>query len=304
MDKKLINFDEIRNNNFKSVLLFLFFMILIAGLGLVVGLFWGNLLFGLILAVIFGLVYALIAWFSGANMIMGLSKAKPVTKQEYPHLFHTVEGLSLAAGIPVPKCYVIQDSAMNAFATGRDPNNSAIAVTTGLLKTMNREELEGVIAHEMSHIKNYDIRAMMIAAVMVGVIVLLSDVMLRSFLWGGAGRSRNDSGGGSAQIILIVVGLVLAILAPIIGEMIKLAISRKREFAADAGAAVLTRYPAGLAAALRKIAADPDPLVDTANKATAHLYISTPFRKKKGFMLKLFATHPPLEERIKRLEAM
>jgi len=300
--EKLVNFDEIRNNNLKSLLLFFFFMLIIAGLGLIVGLFWGNLYFGLIIALLFGGVYALIAWFSGANMLLSLTHAKPVTKKEYPYLFHTLEGLALAAGIPTPKAYVIKDSALNAFATGRDPNNSAIAVTTGLLEKMNREELEGVIAHEMSHIRNYDIRAMLIAAVMVGIIVLLSDFMLRSFLWGGGGR--RDSNGGNAQIIFIVVGLVLAILAPLIGEMIKLAISRKREYAADAGAAVLTRYPAGLASALRKIAADPDPLVDTANKATAHLFISTPFRKKKGFLVKLFSTHPPIEERIKRLEAM
>lgn len=302
MAEKLVNFDEIRNNNLKSLLLFFFFMLIIAGLGLIVGLFWGNLYFGLIIALLFGGVYALIAWFSGANMLLSLTHAKPVTKKEYPYLFHTLEGLALAAGIPTPKAYVIKDSALNAFATGRDPNNSAIAVTTGLLEKMNREELEGVIAHEMSHIRNYDIRAMLIAAVMVGIIVLLSDFMLRSFLWGGGGR--RDSNGGNAQIIFIVVGLVLAILAPLIGEMIKLAISRKREYAADAGAAVLTRYPAGLASALRKIAADPDPLVDTANKATAHLFISTPFRKKKGFLVKLFSTHPPIEERIKRLEAM
>lgn len=304
MAKKLVQFNEIRNNNLKSLLLFFLFMILIAGLGMAVGAMWGNLYFGLILATVFGLVYALIAYFSGAKMIMGLMHAKPVTKKEYPYYFHTVEGLALAAGVPVPKAYVIEDSALNAFATGRDPKNSSIAVTTGLLKKMNREELEGVLAHEMSHIKNYDIRAMMIAAVMVGIIILLSDVMLHSFLWGGGRRSGGDRGGGQAQIIFIVIGLALAILAPIIGQMIKLAISRKREFAADAGGAALTRYPPGLASALKKIAKDPDPLVDTANKATAHLFISTPFRKKKGFMLKLFATHPDINERIKRLERM
>lgn len=303
MSEKLVNFDEVRNNNFKSFLLFFLFLILIAGLGLIVGFFWGDIYFGLIIAVVFALVYSLIAWFSGANMIMALTHAKPVTKKEYPYLFHTIEGLALAAGVPTPKAYVIKDSALNAFATGRDPNNSAIAVTTGLLEKMNREELEGVLAHEMSHIKNYDIRSMMIAAVMVGVIVLLSDFMLRSFLWGGGRRSSNREG-GSGQIIFIVIGLVLAILAPLIGEMIKLAISRKREYAADASAAILTRYPAGLANALKKIRDDPDPLVDTANKATAHLFISTPFRKKKGFMVKLFSTHPDISSRIERLEKM
>lgn len=303
MAEKLVNFDEIRNNNWKSLFLFLMFAIIIGILGLIVGLFWGNIYFGLIIAFIFLIVYSLIAWFSGANMIMGLTKAKPATKQEYPHLVHTVEGLALAAGLPTPKTYVIKDSALNAFATGRDPKNSAIAVTTGLLETMNREELEGVIAHEMSHIRNYDIRAMMVAAVMTGVIILLSDVMLRSFLWGGAGRG-NSRDSGSAQIILIVIGLVFAILAPLIGEMVKLAISRKREYAADAGAAVLTRYPPGLASALKKIANDPDPLVDSANKATAHLFISTPFRKKKGWLTSLWSTHPDINDRIARLEKM
>lgn len=301
MADKLVNFDEIRNNNFKSVLLFFLFMLIIAALGLVVGLFWGNLYFGVILAVIFGFVYALIAYFAGGDMLLSLAHAKPVSKKEYPYLFHTVEGLALAAGVPTPKCYVIEDSAMNAFATGRDPKHSAIAVTTGLLKNMKRDELEGVIAHEMSHIKNYDIRAMMIAAVMVGVIILLSDIMLRSFLFGGGNRDR---GGGNAQIILIVVGLALAILAPLIGELIKLAISRKREYAADAGAAVLTRYPQGLANALKKIANDPDPLVDTANKATAHLYINTPFQKKKSWIVNIFSTHPDIYSRIERLEKM
>jgi heat shock protein HtpX len=200
----------------------------------------------------------------------------------------------------MPKVYVIDDSALNAFATGRDPENSAIVVTTGLLKKMNRQELEGVIAHEMSHIKNYDIRVMMLASVLVGVLTLLSDVMLRSVLWGG-GRDR-DRGGGS--IILIVIGLALVILSPLIGYLTQLAISRRREYLADAEGAMLTRYPPGLASALRKIAKDPDPLVDNANRATAHLFISTPFRKRTDFFTNLFSTHPPIEERIRRLEAM
>jgi heat shock protein HtpX len=192
---------------------------------------------------------------------------------------------------------------MNAFATGRDPEHASITVTTGLLKVMDRQELEGVIAHEMSHIKNYDIRVMMLVVVLIGIVTLLSDFLLRSFLWGGAGRKR-DNDSGNLGLIMIVVGLVLAILSPLIGEMIRLAVSRKREFMADANGAILTRYPPGLASALKKIAKDPDPLVDKANKATAHLFISTPFRKKKSFMSGLFATHPPIEERIKRLEQM
>lgn len=299
-----IMFDEVRTNKLKSWFLTSFFIVLIGVLGAVIGMVYGSLYFGLAIAIIFSLVYSIIGFFSGDRMILGMSGAKPVTKKELPYLYHTIEALAISAGIPAPKAYVIDDSAMNAFATGRDPKHASITVTTGLLKVMDRQELEGVIAHEMSHIKNYDIRFMMLTAVLVGIVTLLSDFLLRTFLWGG-GRSRRDSkNGGQATIILIVVGLILAILTPIIGEMIKLAISRKREFMADASGAVLTRYPPGLASALKKIAKDPDPLVDKANKATAHLFISTPFRNKKGFVTRLFATHPPLDERIKRLESM
>jgi heat shock protein HtpX len=233
-----------------------------------------------------------------------MSGAKEAQKPEHAYLINTVEGLSIAAGIPMPKVYVIEDTALNAFATGRDPKNSYVAVTSGLLKKLNRQELEGVLAHEISHIKNYDIRVMMLAAVMVGVTVLLSDFLLRSFLWGGKDRDRENN---QATLVLILIGFVLAILSPLIGEMMKLAISRKREFLADASAALITRHPKGLADALRKIKEDPDPLVDHANKATAHLYISTPFRKegKKGSWLQsLFSTHPDINERIKKLEEM
>ena len=298
-----IMFDEVRNNKIKSVVLVLFFVVLIALLGSILGLVYGNIYVGLIIAVIFSFIYSMIGYYSGANMILGMSGAKPVTKKEYPHLFHAIEGLALAADIPVPKAYVIEDSALNAFATGRDPEHASITVTTGLMKILNRQELEGVIAHEMSHIKNYDVRFMMLTAVLVGIVTLLSDFLLRSFLWGG-GRRRDSKEGGQIGLILIVVGLVLAILTPIVGQMIKLAISRKREYMADANGAIITRYPPGLANALKKIAKDPDPLVDKANKATAHLFISTPFKNSRGFVAGLFATHPPIAERIKRLEQM
>jgi len=300
-----VMFDEIRNNKIKSWVLAFFFIILIGFLGGAIGYFYNNIYVGLSLAIIFGIIYSMIAFRSGDKMILSMSGAKPVTKKEYPHLYHTVEGLSVAAGLPAPKAYVIDDTALNAFATGRDPKNASITVTTGLMNKLNRQELEGVIAHEMSHVKNYDVRFMMLTAVLVGIITLLSDFLLRSFLWGGRHRrSSSSSGGGQAAIILIVVGLALAILSPLIGEAIKLAISRKREYMADANGAALTRYPPGLASALKKISKDPDPLVDKANKATAHLFISTPFRKKHGLMVRMFATHPPIHERIKRLEQM
>ena len=297
-----IMFDEVRSNKIRSVILISFFIIIIGFLGAVFGLYVGNLTFGVFIAVSISIFYSLIGFFSGDRMILGMSGAREVTKKEYPYLFHTIEGLSIAAGIPKPKAYVIEDSAINAFATGRDPKHASITVTTGLLKVMNRQELEGVVAHEMSHIKNYDIRFMMLTAVLVGIVTLLSDFLLRMFLWGGKGGKKGSK--GNVTILLIALGLLLAILSPIIGELIKLAISRKREFLADANGAVFTRYPPGLASALKKIAKDPDPLVDQANKATAHLFISTPFRKKPSVVAHLFSTHPPIEERIKRLESM
>ncbi len=301
MEGKRISFNEVRDNKVKSVALIFLFLVLIGIIGFVLGAVWGNIYVAVGFALIAAIIYSLIAYYSGSDMLLSLSGAKPVTKKDNPYLVNTVEGLAIAAGVPAPKAYIIKDSALNAFATGRDPEHSAIAVTSGLLEKMNRQELEGVLAHEMSHIKNYDIRVSMIAAIMVGIIVLLSDILLRSFLWGGGNRDRE---GGQGTIIIIVIGIVLAILAPLIAQLIKLAVSRKREYAADAGGAILTRYPQGLANALKKIQNDPDPLVDTANRATAHLYISTPFRKKKGFWVNLFSTHPPLEERIRRLEQM
>jgi heat shock protein HtpX len=234
-----------------------------------------------------------------------MSKARPVTKEEYPYLYNVVEGLSIAAGIQPPKCYVIDDTAPNAFATGRNPENSVIVVTTGLLDKMNRVELEGVIAHEMSHIKNYDVRLQTLVVVMVGVVALLSDWMRRTFWWGG-GRGRKSSrekGGSGGAAIILALALIMAILSPLIAQLIHFAISRKREFLADASGAMLTRYPPGLASALRKIAADKEPL-EAANKATAHLYIVNPLKDIGGAVNKLFSTHPPIEERIAALEKM
>jgi heat shock protein HtpX len=295
----MIMFNEVRSNKAKSFLLVALFIIIIGVLGAVLGEVYGSLAFGVSVSVVIAVIYSLFGYFSGDSMILSMSGARPVAKAEYPYLYHTIEGLSIAAGIPVPKAYVIEDSALNAFATGRRPETASITVTTGLLKVMNRQELEGVVAHEMSHIKNYDIRFMMLTVVLVGIVTLLSDFILRSFLWGG---KNDDSKSGPAP--LIAVGLILAVLSPVIGEMIKLAVSRKREFMADASGAVMTRYPQGLADALKKIAKDPDPLVDKANKATAHLFISTPFRKKRSFVAGLFSTHPPIDERIRRLESM
>ena len=204
----------------------------------------------------------------------------------------------------MPKIYLIKEESANAFATGRDPKHASIAVTTGLRGKMNRQELEGVIAHEMSHIGNYDVRYMILVAMLVGVIVILSDFMLRSFIWGGAGRRSGGKDGSNAFVILIAIAL--AILAPIIAQLLKMSMSRKREYLADATAVKLTRNPSGLAGALKKIRDDHDKVVDTANKGMAHLYIENPLRHKKhqSWLDRMFSTHPPIDDRIKRLEGM
>jgi heat shock protein HtpX len=302
MEAKINIHEEVRWNKIKTYMIMSLFIFIIAVLGSFLGVLYGSAYFGFGAALFGALFYTIIMYAQGSNIILKTTGAREVTKREFPHLFHTVEGLAIAAGIPTPKCYVIDDTALNAFATGTDPKNASITVTTGLLKKLNRQELEGVIGHEMSHIKNYDIRVMLITAVLVGITILLSDFIFRTFLWGGGNNERKE--GGQLVIILIVVAFVLAILAPIIGEMIKLAVSRRREYLADANGALLTRNPEGLASALEKIKGDPDPLVDKANKATAHLFISTPFRKTKGFVTGLFATHPDIDDRISRLRAM
>ena len=293
-------YEQIASNKRRTYLLFFVFFVLIMIIGIVFDFVFNLSYFGIIIAFIITIVWILISYFKGDAIVLKLSRAKPANKKEHAFLVNTVEGLAIAAGLPKPKIYVIEDNAINAFATGRDPEHASIAVTTGTLAKLNRQELEGVVAHEMSHIKNYDIRTMLLAAVMVGVIALLSDFMIRSFLWGGGRRDRRD--GGSMQAILLVIGIILAILAPLIANLIKLAISRKREYLADASGALLTRYPKGLANALKKIAKDHEQLKGATN-ATAHLYISNPF-KRKGFLVNLFSTHPPIQERIKALEAM
>jgi len=243
------------------------------------------------------------SYYASDKIVLAISRARPVKKEDYPYLYNVVEGLAIAAGLPKPRCYVIDDTAPNAFASGRNPENSVIVVTTGLLQKLNRAELEGVIAHEMSHIKNYDVLVQTLAVVMVGIVALLSDWTLRTFFWGGGRRKSREKGSGNAAAIFIVVALVLAILSPIIAQLLRLAISRKREFLADANGALLTRYPQGLASALKKLSEDREPL-EAANKATAHLYIVNPLKNIKGRVNKLFSTHPPIEKRIAELEKM
>ena len=291
-------YEEITANKRKSILLIIAFIVLISALGWFFGLLltgYGD--FGLIAAVLISIIFVLINYYNGDKLILKISHAREPTKQENAYLINVVEELAIAAGLPTPKIYIIDDSAPNAFATGRDPQHASIAVTSGLLKKLNRLELEGVIAHEMSHVKNYDIRLMMLASVLVGVIVLLSDVMIRSFLWGAG--SRRDKKGGA---LVIIIALLLAILSPLFAYLLQFSLSRKREFLADANAALLTRYPEGLASALEKISKDKDDL-EVANRGTEPLYKVTP-HNLKGRFGKLFSTHPPVEERIRRLRSM
>ncbi|MDA3840369.1 MAG: M48 family metallopeptidase [Patescibacteria group bacterium] len=243
-------------------------------------------------------------WYSD-KMVLKMSNAHLLKFEENKELYRVVENLCITAGLPLPKIYIIKDSAPNAFATGRDAEHAVVAVTTGLLEKLDRSELEGVIAHELSHIGNRDILLATVVTVLVGVIVLMADVFRR---WAFYGRRGSNKNGGQLQIILIVVAIVLSILAPFFAYMMQFAISRKREFAADADGALLTRYPEGLAKALEKISGDTEKL-EVANRATAHLYISSPFKKdavgkKPGFFAKAFMTHPPIEDRLVNLRGM
>ncbi len=301
-------YDVIAANKRKTFLIVLLFLVL---LGVVVWAFAQATSLGpaaVPLAIIIAIAMTWASYYYSDRIVLGISQAHPVEKDEFPYLVNITEAIAIGAGVPTPRLYMIEDTAPNAFATGRNPKNSVICVTRGLVQKMNREELEGVIAHEMSHIRNYDILLATVAVTMVGIIALLSDWMLR-FSWRtGRRRSRpswNGRGGGgdAAGAVFLLIGIVVAILAPFIAQLMRFALSRRREFQADASAAQITRYPAGLANALRKIAADPEPL-EVANKATAHLYIWNPLKDQEGPMDRLFNTHPPVEERIRVLESM
>jgi heat shock protein HtpX len=253
-----------------------------------------------------GLVFAFISNFAsyywGDKIVLAMSHARPADRKRDFDFFTVAENLSIASGLPMPALYVIEDTAMNAFATGRDPKHAVVCATTGIIDRLDRAELEGVIAHELSHIKNYDIRMMLIVSVLVGTVAFMADMFLRNLWWGNHRRSRdNDNGGG----IFILIGIVLAILTPILASLIQLAISRRREFLADASGAYLTRNPDGLARALSVLAKDKE-VLEAATNATAHLYIVNPFHGKDfgAWFANLFNTHPPIEERIKRLRAM
>ena len=230
--------------------------------------------------------------------------AKKIEKADAPQLWNVVEEMCVASGLPMPKVYLIEDSALNAFATGRKPETASVAITRGLLDRLNREELQGVMAHEMSHVGNRDILFATLMAVLVGSIVLISHMLLRGMFWGGGRRRRSSSdGGGGVQAILMVAGILFAILAPIFAKILQLAVSRQREYLADATAARLTRNPRGLASALRKLTSDTE-VLESANRATAHMYIVNPIKKLEARAKGMFSTHPPIEDRVERLLSM
>ena len=303
-EKPTLIYDRIADNRRNTWLLLLTFVLLVGGFVVAMGIILGLPYPVAPIIVIPVIIFALFSYYSSTSITLAISRAHEVTKEEEPELFRTVENLCIGAGLPMPKVYVIEDGSPNAFATGRDPDHAVVCVTRGLLQKLDHLELEGVIAHELSHIGNYDIRLMTVVVVLVGVIALLADFMLRLTIWGAGGRSNNrERGGGYVTLIIYAIAIIAIILTPIAAQLIKLALSRQREYLADASAAELTRYPEGLARALEEIAADTDPL-EEANKATAHLYISNPLHEHSSFLNNLFSTHPPIEERIAILRAM
>ena len=290
-------------NKFKSNLVIVGFIAFITVSAYFIGYALGYGLDFVGFALIFSGLASFASYYYSDRIVLSLSGAKPAKRSDYFDYYTVTENLSHVAHIPLPALYVIEDTALNAFATGRDPKHAVLVATTGILAKLNRTELEGVIGHELSHIKNYDIRLMGIVTILIGVVTLLADYLLRFSFYGGRRRDRDEA--GQLQAVFMLVGLVLALLSPLIAQLIRLAISRRREFLADASSATLTKYPEGLASALEKLAADKEPL-EAANKATAHLYIVNPLKNRHdavGWFAGLFNTHPPVAERIKALRS-
>jgi len=303
-------YNQAAANRRNSFLLVLVIVALLALLGFTIGygttgvpeggLGWLGI-FGIV-----AIISSLVGYFSGDRVVLAASKARPATEAEAPQLLNVVRELTLSAGIPMPSVYLIDDTALNAFATGRDPGHASIAVTTGLVERLDREELQGVIGHELSHVRNLDIRYAMLVGVLVGTIALLADVFLRMTFWGGFGRRSSSSdrgGGGGLQALVFIVAIVLAILAPFFGRLVQLAVSRQREYLADASSVELTRNPHGLQRALAVLADDRE-VLEVANRATQHLYFRNPIRKFEDRSKGLFSTHPPILDRINRLRAL
>lgn len=302
-------YKEIQRNRRRTVIIITLFILLIGIMGYALTYLYGpsrepiNALPGVIFALILASVFSLGSYFGGDKMALWTSGAQQINQEDNPYVWRMVENVAITAGIPMPRVHIIPDHAMNAFATGRNPQTASIALTQGLIERLENEELEAVIAHELSHIQNLDVRVMMIVAVLVGAIALLADFAWRFSFYGPRRRNnRESSSGGGIEIIIILVGVLLLVIAPLIAELMRLAISRRREYLADASAVLLTRYADGLIKALEKIGASHEPL-KRANAATAHLYFTNPFGAK-GMFSKLFSTHPPIEDRIRALRSM
>ena len=279
--------------------MFAVFFVVVVGIGYVFAQAYGDPSY-IVFALIFSIIYSLISYYSSAKIALALARAQPIERRDNPTLYNVVENLCIASGLPMPKVYVTPELQINAFATGRDPQHAAIAVTQGALQRLDKSELEGVIAHELSHVGNRDILVSTVAAILAGIISLLADIFLRSIFWGGGRRSNNNE----ATEAFFLVGIILSILAPIGTMLIQLAISRRREALADASGVLLTRYPAGLIGALQKIAVDQTPM-RSAKDSTAHMWLDNPFKGQSvSWWHKLFMTHPPIEERIAALKAL
>ena len=302
-------YDQIAANRRNSVLLALVVVALLAALGFAVGYaLTGEPAGGAgatLIAIVIGTLLAMGSYFGGDKLVLSVSGAKPVTQESAPQLMNVVREMSIAANVPMPEVYLIEDTAPNAFATGRDPEHASVAVTTGLLEKLDREELQGVIGHELSHVRNFDIRFSLIVGVLVGSIALLADFFLRWTWFGGGrrGRDRDGGGGGGAAAIMFVVAIVLAIVAPIVARFVQMAVSRQREYLADASAIDLTRNPYGLERALAKISTDKE-VLEVANRATQHLYFTNPIKKFEERSSNLFSTHPAIVDRINRLRQL
>ena len=304
----------IRANKRNSVILMALMGVVMLSLGFCIGYFifgQNGMLLGILISIVIWAIMMLVSFTSGDQVFLACSGAKKIDHAQHPQLFNVVEEMAISASIPMPKVYIINDPAPNAFATGRSPKSASVAVTAGLLAKLNRDQLQGVIAHEISHILNRDILFITMAGVMLGSITLISQVFLRGMFYSsmtGSRRrcsSRSTSGGGQAQLILMIIAIIAAILAPIMAQILYFAVSRKREYLADASAVRLTRYPQGLAEALEKISSDSGPQLSSANKITAPMYIANPMKKKNGMSLSnLSSTHPPISERIKILRSM
>ncbi len=305
-------YQQIGSNRRRSLLLVLVIMGILAVFGFVIGVAisrsWQGGIAAIVIAVVVALLMTSVSYFAGDSIVLAASGAKEVSDQNAPQLMNVVREMALAANLPVPRVHVINDTAPNAFATGRDPRHASIAVTTGLLDKLDREELQGVIGHEMSHVRNLDIRFALLVAVLVGSIALLADFFLRFTFWGGLSGGRGSSrdskgGGGGLVVVMIVLGLILSVIAPIIARFVQMSVSRQREYLADASSIELTRNPYGLERALAKIGSDRE-VLEVANRATQHLYIVNPIKKFEARASGLMSTHPPIVDRINRLRTL